>query len=104
MTWMGRGLVPVLVWGDLFALQNLNESHGEKDRHKAPSSSPPLPLSLQTRSEVSCNNPIRSSKSIGISASPGYLLTASCGAATFVSSTVTDEGAASAACAFSFAR
>ena len=46
--WMGGGLVPVLVarFVQIF-FQNANEPSPHEDRHKAPSSSQPFPLSLQ---------------------------------------------------------
>src|SRR5579859_5659423 len=43
---MGGGLVPVLVRGRFADFADPDESRGEKDRHEAPASTPPLPLSL----------------------------------------------------------
>src|SRR5579859_6092670 len=43
---MGRGLVPVLVARRFVDDRASNESWGEEDRHKAPTSTPSRPLSL----------------------------------------------------------
>ena len=46
--WMGGGLVAVPLRRQYVGFPNLDESQGNQDRHRAPSSTLPFPLSLQS--------------------------------------------------------
>jgi len=48
LMWKGGGLVPVLVWVRFIGLTQARTNRVvTRDRHKAPTSTPPFPLSLQ---------------------------------------------------------